>query len=214
MKAMLTEFYQYLKNRLQEPLPGRASQMKMAPEPANKNISPRETEVPAKARPSSVLLLLFPDAQQNLQLILTLRTLHIDHGGQISLPGGRAETGENAVETALRETKEEIGIQRNAIRIAGELSKLYVAPSGNNVTPVVGFLDKQPELTINPDEVKEAFFIHPNLLLDDDNLIVEEWKLHGKVYEVPYWKVHHVPLWGATAMMLSEFVDIYREFLE
>jgi 8-oxo-dGTP pyrophosphatase MutT (NUDIX family) len=214
LNFMLTEFYQYLKNRLQKTLPGRSAQMEMAPKPVDKNSPTRETQAPEKAHPGSVLLLLFPDAGQNLKFILTLRTRHINHGGQISLPGGRAENNENAVETALREAKEEIGVHRNAIRIAGELSNLYVSVSNNNVTPVVGFTDSPPELTINSREVEEAFFINPDLLLDEDNLIVEEWKLHGEDYRIPYWKVHRVPLWGATAMMLSEFVELYREFVE
>jgi 8-oxo-dGTP pyrophosphatase MutT (NUDIX family) len=210
---MPVDFFMYLKKRLEKPLPGRASHMKMAPKPVSKKASLRKTTVPRDAHPSSVLILIFPDAQDTLKLILTLRTQHINHGGQISLPGGRAETGEKAIETALREAKEEIGIEPDAVQTAGLLSNLYVAHSHNNVKPVAGFLDGSPDLIINPNEVKEAFSIALGLLLDEKNLAVEEWQLHGERCEVPYWNVHRVPLWGATAMILSEFVDLYREFL-
>lgn len=210
---MYSDFFSFLKNRLKEPLPGFSAQMKMAPRPASEKGSARQAEPPAEARPSSVLILLFPDKTGHLKLLLTQRTHHIDHGGELSLPGGRAELGETTAETALRETWEEVGIRSDEIEIAGRLSDLYVSHSLNNVSPVVGFLNRKPEVTINPEEVEEAFFISLNALLDKEKLVVEEWDLHGTPFKVPYWSVHKVPLWGATAMILSELVDLYRELL-
>jgi 8-oxo-dGTP pyrophosphatase MutT (NUDIX family) len=214
MDPMPVDFFMYLKKRLVKPLPRQTSHMKMAPKPVGNKTRTREMTAPPEAHPSSVLILIFPDGQRTLNLILTLRTQHINHGGQISLPGGRAETGEKPIETALREAQEEIGIEPDAVRTAGLLSNLYVEHSYNNVKPVVGFLAEPPELVINPNEVEEAFSIALDLLLDEKNLTIEKWQLRDdETYEVPYWNVHRVPLWGATAMILSEFVDLYREFL-
>jgi 8-oxo-dGTP pyrophosphatase MutT (NUDIX family) len=157
-------------------------------------------------------MLLYPDEEQQLHLILTLRTQTINHPGQISLPGGRAESGETAVETAMRETEEEIGLETGNIKIAGKLSDLYVQVSDNCVTPIVGFLDYSPEMKINPGEVKEAFSISLEALLDEKNLTVETWQLHNRDVHVPFWNIHSVPLWGATAMILSELLELYRGF--
>lgn len=194
-------------------LPGRASQIKMAPEPVDEGNPKREMEAPDHARASSVLILIFPNREGELELTLTLRTSNINHGGQLSFPGGRAEDNETEIETALREANEEIGITTADVQIAGSLSKLYIAHSNNYITPVVGFLDYVPELTLNPDEVEESFSVELESLLGKKNLTVENWNLReSATYKVPYWDVHRVPLWGATAMILSEFLELYRMF--
>jgi 8-oxo-dGTP pyrophosphatase MutT (NUDIX family) len=212
----MTSFFDFLKERLNDaPLPGRPSQLKMAPEPVTADVAQRKMDAPDDVDSSSVLILLFPNKSQAQELVLTLRTRSINHGGQISFPGGRAEEDESAEETALREAKEEIGIHPADVKIAGRLSKLYVSHSDNYVTPVVGFLNYTPRLTISPDEVEEAFSVEIDSLLDKKNLMVENWDLQEQTtYKVPFWDVHRVPLWGATAMMLSEFLDLYRAFLD
>ncbi len=213
---MISDFFKFLSARLNEDsLPGRTSQLKMAPTPKDNDNPTRKMEAPPKAKDSSVLVLLFPNEKQKLELVLTLRTAKINHGGQLSFPGGRAEQSESTVETALREAREEIGINPADVQIAGTLTTLYVAHSDNQVSPVVGFLNYTPELTLNPNEVDEAFSVELDSLLDKKNLTVEDWDLRPQAtYKVPYWDVHRVPLWGATAMMLNEFLELYREFKE
>ena len=183
----------------------------MAPKPVSGG-QPREMDPPDDVNRSSVLIVLFPNEERKTELILTLRSNDIDHGGQISFPGGRAEKGESIVETALREAKEEIGIDPESVEIAGQLSNLYVSHSNNLVSPVVGFLNSRPEFAVNPREVEEVFAIEMNSLLKKKNLTEENWDLSKHTYRVPYWDVHRVPLWGATAMILSELLDLYREF--
>lgn len=204
-------FISFLEDRLEHSLPGLRAQLKMAPEPVTEGPK-RELEAPEDARLSSVLILLYPNRKENLELILTLRNRNIDHGGQISLPGGRSEKGESRTETALREAREEVGINPDRIRVLGCLSELYVSHSNNRVLPVVGYLDYSPTLKLNPDEVEEAFTVELQSLESKKNLTVENWELKKQSYEVPYWDVHEVPLWGATAMILSEFLELYREF--
>ena len=183
----------------------------MAPKPVNDGEN-RELNAPDDAQPSSVLVLLFPNRKEQWELTLTLRSHDIDHGGQISFPGGRSEPGEEIARTALREAEEEIGVPSDTVEIIGQLSKLYISPSNNIVSPVVGALKARPDFIINPAEVEEVFAIELDSLLHKKNLTVEDWELENYKYRVPYWDIHRVPLWGATAMMLNEFLDLYREF--
>lgn len=206
-------FLIFLEARLEEELPGRMAQLKMAPEPVGKG-SLRQMEAPVDAAQSSVLVLIFPNQEDELELVLTLRSDDINHGGQISFPGGRAEKDETIRETALREAREEIGINLDEIKVIGFLTELFVAHSNSRVVPVVGVMDHRPEFNVNPDEVEEVFAVELDALLHKKNLTVEDWNLQQNTYQVPYWNVHRVPLWGATAMMLSELLDLYREFLE
>ncbi len=202
---------QFLQNRLGKPLPGLDAQLKMAPDPVSSGPK-RKLNAPEHAYQSSVLLLLFPNEEQEAELLLTLRSSNINHGGQISLPGGRIDENENPSQAALREAFEEVGIAKNHIKILGTLSTLYVSHSNNQVTPVVGYMERQPELTLNPAEVEEAFTVEVESLANKKNLTVQDWNLRQHTYKVPFWDVHRVPLWGATAMMLSEFLELYREF--
>jgi hypothetical protein len=87
-----------------------------------------------------------------------------------------------------------------------------VAHSNNRVYPVVGFTKQQPEFDLCPDEVEEVFTITLDTLLLKKNITVEDWNLRTHTYRVPYWDVHQVPLWGATAMMLNELLELYREY--
>lgn len=207
----MQQLINFLTERLIKSLPGLPSQLKMAPAPKEDG-QPRKMTPTEQAHQSSVLVLLFPNEQQEPELVLTLRSGDIDHGGQISFPGGRAEQGESPQETALREAHEEIGVSPESVTTIGQLSELYVSHSENRVTPVVGYMDRRPTFSLNPAEVAEVFAVELESLAHKDNLVVEDWDLGRHIYEVPYWDVHRVPLWGATAMMLSEFLDLYREF--
>ncbi|MDZ7716879.1 MAG: CoA pyrophosphatase [Balneolaceae bacterium] len=207
----MNPFIAFLENRLSKSLPGVKAQLKMAPEPVD-NGPGRELDPEPGARKSSVLILLFPNEDEDLELLLTLRSRDIDHGGQISLPGGRSDKDEAPEDTALRETQEEVGINPSSIQLLGTLSSLYVSHSKNHVIPVVGYLDSIPALSLNTNEVEEAFTVEVESLAKKKNLTVEDWNLRRYTYKVPYWDVHRVPLWGATAMILSEFLELYREF--
>lgn len=204
-------FIGYLTKRLEQPLPGRNAQLRMAPTPLSGGPT-RELEPPSNAKKSGVLILMFPNEEGRLELILTLRSKDIDHGGQISLPGGRSEEDESYIETALREANEEVGIEPESVQILGMLSDLYVSHSNNLVKPVVAYMPEVPELRTNPAEVEEAFTVEVKSLAAKKNLTVENWDLQKYSYEVPFWDVHEVPLWGATAMILNEFLELYREF--
>ncbi len=141
-----------IKKALLEKLPGAASHKKMLlPNRALKAASNKKSTL----KQSSVLLLLFIENNE-LTACLIKRPSHMKHhAGQIALPGGRIEKGETAVETALRETYEEIGIQPNEVEILGSLSEFYVEVSRFQIQPFVGWLNKKPEFKINSNEVEK-----------------------------------------------------------
>lgn len=211
-------FIQYLENRLLEELPGFEAQKKMAPIQNNQVF--RNFKAPNSYKSSAVLILLSRvDVQsgnfdQDYEILLTLRSSKLNsHSGQISFPGGRTDEGESPLETALREANEEIGLESSKIKILGNLSGLYVPPSNSLIQPIVAFWDKKEELRANPDEVEEIFYTSLNYLANEENLVVEQWDFKESKVNVPHWKIHHsTPLWGATAIILSELIELYQHY--
>ncbi len=204
-------FPDFLEVRLDSELPGWQAQLRMAPR------VPRLQEPPSgasTARASAVLVLLV-ESEDDYELLLTVRSSALaNHSGQISFPGGRVEPGEDVWTAAVREAWEEVGLEGMAIRSLGMLSPLYVPVSNSLVHPVVAAMRSVPELQPNPDEVDEVVFVPLSSLMSEAALREELWTLGGRQVPVPYWEVHRIPLWGATAMILSELVTVYREYHE
>jgi len=211
---MKNPFQAYLEQRLTQPLPGKEAQKKMMPVPVDPAHEIPEESIDSSSHPSGVLVPIYPDIQGELNVILTLRTDSIRHAGQISFPGGRSDNGESVVETALRETREEIGIEKKLISVAGSLSPFYLYRTHNRITPVVGFLDEKPQMRKSPSEVEEIITVKLDRLISEEQVQKERWDLEHNSFYVPFWDIHEVPLWGATAMMMSELLVLYREFLE
>lgn len=209
----MTEFQNFLKQRLNQSLPGSQAQNKMRPRPSKDVGLAFEPHLPAddNFRNSSVLAPIIT-WKKELEIILTLRTSGIKHGGQLSFPGGGKEGNETIEETALRESREEIGLREDNVLVAGSLTPLFVNHSNNMVTPIVGFIKTEQEFTPNPNEVAEIFTVSFSELLESKNHIREEWDMRNTKYSVPFFDIHHVPLWGATAMMMSELLELYKEF--
>jgi 8-oxo-dGTP pyrophosphatase MutT (NUDIX family) len=213
MTNKLWDFLNALRHRLQENLPGKDAHTKMAPRLGDELF--RSFEPSVNATPSSVLLLLVGDSIENLEILFTLRSSNLpQHSNQISFPGGHRERDETVIDSALRETEEEIGIPSKQIEIIGLLSALFVPPSDTIITPVVGYLPLKPEIKMNLTEVSECFFVQLNYFLDERNVQQEIWDFAGNKVLVPLWKVHpRVALWGATAMILAEFTEIVKEII-
>lgn len=153
-------------------------------------------------RPAAVLVPVVK-REKELTVLFTRRTAHLhDHAGQISFPGGRSEPGDaGAAETAMRETREEIGLTAERVEVLGELPQ-YVTVTGYRVTPVVGLVT--PPLDLRPDdfEVAEVFEAPLAFLLDPANHQRNHVLFDGReryYYAIPY-QTHYI--WGATAGML------------
>jgi len=209
---MSSEFFDFLKERLQQSLPGKNAHNRMLPEPADNSAELPQKSIDSSGHPSGVLVPIFPGDAGDLHVILTLRTESIRHAGQISFPGGRSDSDETIIETALRETHEEIGIPSSKIEVRGTLSPFYLYRTDNRITPVVGTLHDKPDMRRNEAEVAEIITVRLDDLLSQSYLKREKWELSKASYWVPYWDFHRVPLWGATAMMMSELLEIYEEF--
>ena len=196
-----------IRKALAQILPGSKSHRKMLPQNRHLAVSTKER---SHIKYSSVLLLLFVESKV-LNVCLIKRPEHMKHhAGQIALPGGRIEKGETALETALRETQEEIGISSEQIEILGSLSELYVQVSQFQIHPFVGWLDKKPDFTINKNEVEKAIFFP---LKKMKNTFEEaELKTISGTLKVPCILFEGEIIWGATAMILSEFYDILKQY--
>ena len=192
-------------------LPGAAAQRRLAPRFAHGEV--RSFTSPATARRSAVLAILCM-SNGELSLVLTLRSQHLpSHKGQFSFPGGRMEEGESVVQAALRETEEELGLDISQLRVLGHLTNLYTPPSNSSIYPVVAWCDQLPPTAHSPHEVEE---VHVVALRDlrFDRLVEEEWELRGERMTVPFWRLEHsTPLWGATAIIISELMSIYEDWL-
>ena len=171
---------------------------------------------PPRWTDAAVLIPLFP-RPSGLAVLLTRRTPHLDHHrGQISFPGGAREVGERLVETALREAEEEVGIPRGDVEVLGELAVLPIPVSGYLVHPFVGLLAGRPAPRPDPREVSEVIEAPLAPLLEDSSRGEHELHYAGRMRRVPVFVLEGVgppPLWGATAMILSGFVERLRAVL-
>lgn len=204
------EFADYLKTKKLE-LPGFEAQLKMAPKFQGVNF--RNFKPKPDAKSSAVLILMIGESN-NFDILFTLRSEKLrNHNGQISFPGGKSDRNETPIETALRETWEEVGIEKQHITILSELTELYVPPSNSIIKPIVGYIERQPNLIINPDEVEEAFFVKIEEFYNVENYKVRKRVLQEQEIETPEWIVHKkTPLWGATAIIMSEFLELHRMY--
>lgn len=190
-----------------------AAQKKMVPFGSAQRIMP---ENDAFVRVGAVLVLLYCHKNE-IHLVLTKRRedLH-SHAGQISFPGGSQEESETLLTTALRETEEEVGVPTTAVRSLGQLSTIYIPPSGFLVHPFVGWYQNggSPQFTPSTDEVAQIIEVPLITLLDPKTAVAEPWDFKGHKVMVPYFDVQGHKVWGATAIMLSEFVERLRTVID
>jgi 8-oxo-dGTP pyrophosphatase MutT (NUDIX family) len=198
-----------LEKKLLVDKPGLDAQLKMTPRPRPGH--QRYDEVEESCARAGVLVLLYP-WNDSLFLALTRRTEQVRfHQAQISFPGGRQEPGEDLVQTALRETEEELGVQPDLPRLLGMLTPLYIPPSKTCIHPVVAFLPERPEFVRSPKEVEEVIEVPLAHLRDPLNLHEEVWTIRGIPVRVPFYLFKGHKIWGATAMVLAELLEILEE---
>lgn len=156
---------------------------------------------PAELRPAAVLIPVV--ARARLSVILTQRTSHLStHAGQIAFPGGKVDDGESASETALREAKEEIGLEQQFVEPIGYLD-WYRTRTGFAVSPLVALVHPGFALQANPNEVDDVFEVPLEFLLDESNHLkhCRQWQGQDRFYyAMPYGERY---IWGATAGIIK-----------
>jgi 8-oxo-dGTP pyrophosphatase MutT (NUDIX family) len=164
---------------------------------------PRVAPPGANSRRAAVLVPILIDDKE-ARVVYTVRKEDLaDHAGQISFPGGSAESGDGSLmETALREAEEEIDLRPGLVEVIGELEEMYIPPSNFRVSPFVGLLPPEAELVLAPDEVEEIFTVSLKTLAAPETLRKVAWRYEGHDYEVPVFAVGGPSprnIWGATA---------------
>lgn len=165
------------------------------------------SEVPDEARPAAVLMLLVPDDGLWIPLMRRQVVEGDTHSGQISLPGGALESGEDAIAAALRESHEELGLDPEATEVLGQLDPQWIPVSGYVVHPVVATAAVRTELVCDPGEVELGFWV------DFDRLcrapVLERPARRGdRHFTMRGWELSEGFLWGATAMILAELIAL------
>ena len=169
-------------------------------------------QLEASLTPAGVLIPIFERADTGLSVLLTQRSAELKHhAGQISFPGGRMEHDDADIRmTALRETHEEVGIAGDCVSVVGYLTPMPTI-TGYAVTPVVGLVESSVEPVADRTEVEFVFEVPLAFLVDNNNRRMVERELHGR--SVPMIEFHYEEhrIWGATAMMIIEFIKILKK---
>lgn len=190
-------------------LPGLESQLKMAP--LNRKQEIMTLGKGKGATRSAVLFLFYPLANGNTSTVFIQRPSYNGaHGGQISFPGGRYEPADPGLDfTALRETHEEIGVQSDTVEIIGKLSDLFIPPSNYIVSPYVAVTPQRPHFLPDPKEVDGILEVElADFFLPAHCQTRELTLIGGYRLQTPCYVINDQVIWGATAMMISEFLEL------
>lgn len=187
---------------MQKTLPGEAAQILMAPAFRGNST---DQDHPVRA---AVLILLYPSREETHLVFMKRNEYPGPHSGQISFPGGAWEAADGTLEqTAIRECREEIGVQEG-IEILGALTPLHIPVSNFLVSPFVGWMEHTPVFFPDRTEVQYVIEVSLRELLDPAIRDSEKLYHHMHPVEAPFFRVGSDKIWGATAMMLSEFLEV------
>lgn len=194
-------------------LPAIQSHLKMAPMDRLKMLKLWDYSklAPKKA---GVLALFYPKGTETY-MVLILRSANGVHSSQISFPGGKYEAEDKLlINTAKRETFEEIGIEETEIRIVKELSELYVPPSNFLISPFLGYLEHEPSFAPCSNEVADIIEVPLSVFLNTESANYNVKASYSDFVGVPAYMMNNQIVWGATAMILSELKDVLTLSME
>ncbi|WP_297795198.1 CoA pyrophosphatase [uncultured Eudoraea sp.] len=197
------------------PLPGTSSHYKMAPQIRIDELEKLKSKKP-NPRKAGVVALFYPDEKQLTNLLLILRNTYPGiHSNQVGLPGGKAEKGDkDLLDTALREAHEEVGVEPGDVKIIRPLSEIYIPPSNFDVQPYIGLYNKRKPFVKEIKEVNELVEVPLMDFMDDSRMITQILSTsYAESIEVPAFKLMGYTVWGATAMMLSEIKELFKQVL-
>lgn len=201
-------FVDRLKEFPQDYLPGLDAQLKMAPIIRKEEISSLGEGMAAVK--SAVLFLFYPMENGRVGTVFIQRPVYTGaHSGQISFPGGRFEKYDASLqETALRETFEEIGVPAQSVKVVKRLSDLFIPPSNYIVSPFLGITLQRPHFIPEPAEVEKILEIELKAFFMPENSVMTKITLStGFSFQTPCFSINGYTIWGATAMMISEFLE-------
>ena len=192
--------------------------MAVKPMQGKKNINERvinyeewSSKKDIKNMKKAAVLVCFFKRENEFFFPLIKRPMHErNHPGQIALPGGSMEINEALSETALREAFEEVGIKSDDVDIIGQMTPLPVPVSRYLIYPFIGITQAEPKWILNEKEVDELILVKFVDLITSDNGYYEKWKLKDKMLKVPIFKIMNIKIWGATAAILSELIDLSK----
>jgi 8-oxo-dGTP pyrophosphatase MutT (NUDIX family) len=202
---MTENWKEILAAELKNPLPGVDAQLRMSPEVRR----PVSVEYPLKN--AGVLILLYPDKERICTVFIKRTEYEGVHSGQVSLPGGMfKEEDDSLMVTALREANEETGVNIQSVTIIGKLTPLHIPVSNVNVHAFVGVTGSRPVFIHDPAEVQYLIEESLDELLSEVNHKTKTMTLFGNEVIVPYFDIKGNHIWGATAMIISEFSEIVK----
>ena len=210
LQSELANIKTRLKEALSSELPGESAHCLMLPR--GRELYPR-ADISGVVQ-SSVLILLFPH-KGTINTCLIRRPMNMrNHGGQYAFPGGRYEAGDKDLfETALRESFEEIGTDRNQLETLGMLTPLYIQVSNFIINPVIAWSEIMPDFKTDNQEVDELFVIPVEKLSNQTSAQLKEVSTMRGTFEVPGYYIDQLFIWGATAMIIAEFNEIFKKVL-
>ena len=168
----------------------------------------RSPRMDAVGRGAAVLAPLY-EADDGLHVVLTRRSSALRvHSGEVSFPGGRQDAGEALVQTALRESQEEIDLDPTSVEVVGELDHLSTFSSNSFIIPYVGLLDGEPDLRANPAEVAAVLTVPVSELLAPEVYREERWDIFGTERPIFFFELYGDTVWGAIAAMLRQLLGI------
>lgn len=165
---------------------------------------------------AAVLMLVYPKNEVAHLALIVRNTYPGVHSSQIGFPGGKEELEDGTLEfTALRETEEEVGVLIEKVEIIRQCSEIYIPPSNFLVTPFLGFSDEYLQFTPNPAEVKRVIELPIHQLLNDEIIVQTKMTTsYATDIDVPAFQVENFLIWGATAMMLSELKELFKNAMK
>ena len=169
-----------------------------------------------KPRNAAVLMLVYPKNGIAHLALIVRNTYPGVHSSQIGFPGGKEELEDGTLEfTALRETEEEVGVQMHKVEVIRQCSEIYIPPSNFLVTPYLGFSTEILQFSPNPDEVKRVLELPIHQLLNDEIIVQTKMTTsYATNIDVPAFQVEKYVVWGATAMMLSELKELFKNAIK
>tara|TARA_B100001057_G_scaffold68670_1_gene62410 strand:- start:408 stop:1052 length:645 start_codon:yes stop_codon:yes gene_type:complete len=164
-----------------------------------------------KPKKAGVLLLFYPNARGEVNFVLIRRKVYKGaHSGQISFPGGKPEPLDDDLwATALRETQEEVGVKSHQVKYFRSLTQLYVPPSNFLIVPYVGYLEKTCVFSPDSEEVDAILEISLESMINNQPMMTKQHISPANYVEVPAYVFDQNEVWGATAMILSEFQMLF-----